>query len=457
MANNNSRGSSDSFGCLVLIIGILFVIGIIMVFHIDPSLIAITVIAGFFTIYFSFFAIIIVRDIIQAKKNKISKSKTSSVSSNQPTLQNPIMRNASVIPLNNISAENEANKKVNQLIAQFHVPNAPSFTTAIDSLQKEMESFQCIEVLRKFNKTISQRRDCANKMNSIKDEIDFILSCPGCSTDGERLQYIKCNEEILQKKKNDYDTISSKMKKTQVVLLSKERTAFIKLSDALVEINTSVKSTSRSRVVLSSFMELLSNIPGDIFTSEQAPIKLNFGSYKFFLLPDVILVYDKDNSFVTALEPSALNITITDKRKSVHMQRNVGSKWPMITDSIIAEDSVLVSKGYSQTYWLHEKKDGGPDLRYSHNPQFEYRTDIYAYSDFCIQIGSNKAIYSLSKANLSNNLTPMLIDYCSIKHELNAVPSLLRLLESVSKNREATSLLSEKYESISANIICKVI
>ena len=110
MANNNSRGSSDSFGCLVLIIGILFVIGIIMVFHIDPSLIAITVIAGFFTIYFSFFAIIIVRDIIQAKKNKISKSKTSSVSSNQPILQNPIMRNASVIPLNNISAENEANK-----------------------------------------------------------------------------------------------------------------------------------------------------------------------------------------------------------------------------------------------------------------------------------------------------------------------------------------------------------
>ena len=95
-------------------------------------------------------------------------------------------------------------------------------------------------------------------------------------------------------------------------------------------------------------------------------------------------------------------------------------------------------------------------MRYSYNPRYESRTDTYAYSDFSIQIGQYKAEYSISKANLSNKLKPMVKDYCSVMHELNAAPSLLRLLESVSKKREAASLLSEKYESISKNIICKV-
>lgn len=449
MARNYSSNNSGGGGCLLWIIGILLLGGNIALFDGSfdemPLLCVLAIIADIF----------IVGAIIKAIADRPSKSNTSQTSSNQPISQQPSTRSVPPSVPKTTPVVNEDNSKLNQLKSKYRVPNIPSVATAIDPLQKEMESYQCIEVLQNVNKAISRRRDCAKKMKSIKDEIDGILACPGCGTDRERLKFIKNNEDALQQKKNEYAAISAEIKKVKVVLLSKEKTAFNRLFTALAEITSSEKAESGSGVALSSFVKLRSNIPGDLFASEQAPIELDYGAYKFFLLPDVVLAYDKANSFVTAFEPMALIITVRDQKKNIYMRKNSGSAWSY-TDSVIARDSALVSEGYTRTSWLHERKSGGPDLRYSYNPRYESRTDTYAHSVFSIQIGQYKAEYSISKANLSNKLRPMVKDYCSVMHELNAAPSLLRLLESVSKKREAASLLSEKYESISKNIICKV-
>ncbi len=449
MARNYSSNNSGGGGCLLWIIGILLLCGNIALFDGSfdemPLLCVLAIIADIF----------IVGAIIKAIADRPSKSNTSQTSSNQPISQQPSTRSVPPSVPKTTPVVNEDNSKLNQLKSKYRVPNIPSVATAIDPLQKEMESYQCIEVLQNVNKAISRRRACAKKMKSIKDEIDGILACPGCGTDRERLKFIKNNEDALQQKKNEYAAISAEIKKVKVVLLSKEKTAFNRLFTALAEITSSEKAESGSGVALSSFVKLRSNIPGDLFASEQAPIELDYGAYKFFLLPDVVLAYDKANSFVTAFEPMALIITVRDQKKNIYMRKNSGSAWSY-TDSVIARDSALVSEGYTRTSWLHERKSGGPDLRYSYNPRYESRTDTYAHSVFSIQIGQYKAEYSISKANLSNKLRPMVKDYCSVMHELNAAPSLLRLLESVSKKREAASLLSEKYESISKNIICKV-
>ena len=412
----------------------------------DLSLLSILAIIG--DLYFIY-------AIIKGIADSSSKNPPAQVSSSQPTSQQVGTRSTPPSTQGTPPVINEDNNKLNQLESQYRVPNVPSVATAVDPLQKEMESYQCIEVLQNVNKALSRRRDCAKKMKSIKEEIDGILACSGCNTDRERLKYIKSNEDILQQKKNEYSAISAEMKKVKVILLSKGKAAFNKFYTALAEITSTEKSASGSGVVLSSFIKLRSNIPGDFFASEQAPMELNYGAYKFFLLPDVVLAYDKENTFVTALEPMALIVTVRDQKKSVYMRKNSGGTWSY-TDSVIARDSALVSEGYTRTSWLHERKSGGPDLRYSYNPRYESRTDTYAYSDFSIQIGQYKAEYSISKANLSKKLKPMVKDYSLVMHELNAAPSLLRLLESVSKKREAASLLSEKYESISKNIICKV-
>ena len=449
MARNYSSNNNGGGGGLIWIIGILLLVGNVALFDGSfdemPLLCVLAVIADIF----------IIGAIIKAIADRTSKSNTSQASSNQPTSQQPSTRSVPQSAQRTTPIVNEDNSKLNQLKSKYRVTNIPPVATAVDPLQKEMESYQCIEVLQNVNKAISRRRDCAKKMKSIKEEIDGILACPGCGTDGERLKYIKNNEDILQQKKDEYAAVSTEMKKVKVVLLSKEKTAFNRLSSALAEITSSEKSASGSGVALSSFIKLRSNIPGDLFASEQVPIELDYGAYKFFLLPDVVLAYDKAKTFVTAFEPMALIITVKDQKKSVYMRKNSGSAWSH-TDSVIARDSVLVSEGYTRTSWLHERKSGGPDLRYSYNPRYESRTDTYAYSDFSIQIGQYKAEYSISKAKLSNKLKPMVKDYCSVIHELNAVPSLLRLLESVSKKREAACLLSEKYERISKNIICKV-
>lgn len=449
MARNYGSNNSGGGGCLLWIIGILLIGGNVALFDGSfdemPLLCVLAVIADIF----------IIGSIIKAIADRPSKSNPAQTSSNQSTSQQPSTKSVPPSAPKTTAVVNEDNSKLNQLKSKYRVPSAPSIATAVDPLQKEMESFQCIEVLQNVNKAISRRRAYAKKMNSIKEEIDGILACSGCGTDRERLKYIKYYEDTLQQKKDEYAAISAEMKKVKVVLLSKEKTAFSRLSTALAEITSSEKSSSGSGVALSSFIKLKSNIPGDLFASEQAPIELDYGAYKFFLLPDVVLAYDKANTFVAAFEPMALIITVRDQKKSVYMQKNSGSAWSY-TDSVIARDSVLVSAGYTRTSWLHERKSGGPDLRYSYNPRYESRTDTYAYSDFSIQIGQYKAEYSISKANLSNKLKPMVKDYCSVMHELNATPSLLRLLESVSRKREAASLLSEKYESVSKNIICKV-
>lgn len=450
MARNYSSNNGGDGGCLLWIIGgILLLAGNGALFDgsfDEMPLLCILAIVG---------DIFIIGAIIKAIADRPSKSTPSQASSNPPISQQYDTKSMPSSAPRPAPAVNEDKSKLNQLKSQYRVPIVPSVATSVDPLQKEMESYQCIEVLQNVNKAISRRRDCAKKMKFIKEEIDGILACPGCSTDRERLEYIKSNEQTLQQKKDEYTIASKEMKKVQVVLLSKEITAFNRLSTALAEIISSEKSTSGSGVALSSFIKLRSSIPGDLFVSEQAPIELDYGAYKFFLLTDVVLAYDKENSFVAAFEPMALIITIRDQKKSVYLRKNSESSWSS-TDSVIARDSALVSEGYARTSWLHEKKSGGPDLRYSYNPRYESRTDTYAYSYFSIQIGQNKAEYSISKANLSNRLKPMLKDYCSVMHELNAAPSLLRLLESVSKRRDAARLLSEKYESVSKNIICKV-
>lgn len=449
MAHNYSSTDIGCGCCLLLIIGIpLLCVNVALFdgsFDEMPLLCVLTIIADMF----------IIAAIINAIIDKPSKTNNSQTSSNQPTSQQSSTKSVPQSAQRATPIINEDNSKLNQLKSKYRVPNIHSVATAVDPMQKEMESYQCIEVLQNVNKAISRIRSCDKKMKSIKEDIDGILDCPGCCTDREKIKYIKNNEDTLQQKKDEYTVVSAEMKKIKVVLLSKEKTAFNRLSSALAEIISSEKSASGSGVALSSFIKLKSNIPGDLFATEQAPIELDYGEYKFFLLPDVILAYDKANTFVSAFEPMALIITVRNQKKSVYMRKNSESSWSY-TDSVIARDSVLVSEGYIRTSWLHERKSGGPDLRYSYNPRYESRTDTYAYSNFSIQIGQYKAEYSISKANLSSKLKPMVKDYCSIMHGLNAAPSLLRLLESVSKKREAASLLSKKYESISKNIICKL-
>ena len=169
----------------------------------------------------------------------------------------------------------------------------------------------------------------------------------------------------------------------------------------------------------------------------------------------MILVYDKAGVFATALEPMAMVITSKTEQKNVSMSRDGYSGTWRHSDSIIGDDSMLMREGSVTTTWLHTKKDGGPDRRYSHNPMYQYRSNVYQYSVVTIQIGQYKAEYSISAGNISAKIKSMVREYTSIMHELNATPSLLRLLEATSKKKGNAQELYTLYEKSNPNFICK--
>lgn len=348
------------------------------------------------------------------------------------------------------------NSKLGQLMTKYAVPAAPVIPTTVDPLQKDMESYQSLAVLQTVNRIINLRRDLIKELIEKKKGIDYLLSCPGCTSDREKIKFLNANEKELSQKKNEYLDILNRINSKKVTFLAKESQTFSQIRGIFSEIAASQKIIGEAGVAYKDCVRLNSSLPGDLFESKQNPIELNFGTYRFFMLPDVVLAYNNSGEFVTAFEPMALIIRIEDKRKNVYASNMGGRGWSY-RDNVIASDSSLVSQGNVRTGWLHEKKSGGPDLRYSfaNNPRYDSRTDTYSYTEVSIQIGHYKAVYSASKGALAAKAKPSIRNYCAIAHKLNVVPSLLRLLESTSKKQELAKELYVEYVRDCKDIICK--
>lgn len=339
--------------------------------------------------------------------------------------------------------------------SKYHIEMVPFPDAHLDPLQNELGAFQCAEVLQSVNRLLNQRINIIKQLNTYSKEIDTILACPNCSDNKEKAKYLQEHESELSNKLSEYNILKGKMKTQKITLMNKHDAAFTAIRNAILRVMDSKKIVSTSGVDFKTFVKTKSTIPGDLFFSAIQPIKLDFGAYKFFLLPEVILVYDKSNVFVTALEPMAMIITSKTGQKNVYMSKEGYTGAWRHSDSLIGDDSVLMREGSVRTSWLHTKKDGGPDRRYSYNPMYQHRSDVYQYGEITIQIGQYKAEYSFSAGNISETIKSQVREYTAIMHELNAAPSLLRLLESASKKKDRAQELYAQYERTNANFICK--
>ncbi len=389
--------------------------------------------------------------ITKGKSN--SKQQASNVrSTSSPQVITPNRSNTS---LQETSSSNSIFYELNKLIKDYRLPEVQTNLVLVDPLHLSMKTYHSNDVLIKVRKVVALRKNYLNELNSLKIESDNILACPECNSDNIKLSYIKNRENKLREYKTSYQELSSKIQKIHISLLSSGNKAFDCFKSAINEICSSKKAFSQSEVSLQTFIKLKSSIPGDMFVSNSTPIEFNFGAYKFYTLPDVVLAFNKENIFVTAFEPSALHIQFDDKRKNAIMKKDYQNKWTT-DDAIISDDSVLLSEGMVRASWLHEKVSGGPDLRYSYNPMFETRSDTYSYTNFSLRIGQYKAVYSLSKGGISKEMQNKVRDYCFIIRGGNTIPSLLTLLEKAALKKEESYLLSEKYEKTYNDMICKI-
>jgi hypothetical protein len=352
--------------------------------------------------------------------------------------------------------ERSDNSKLGLLKAKYSVPSVPIIPSTVDPLQKDMESYQSLEIIQTVNRVVNLRSDLIKELAAKRQELDAILSCPGCSTDRERIKYLNTNEAELNQKKKEYLDIIDLINSKKVVLLSKENQVYSGMRVLFSEIAKSQKIVGDAGIAYKDFVKMNATLPGDFFETRQAPIELNFGAYRFFMLPDVVLAYNRSGEFVTAFEPMAMIIRVEERQKNVYSSNMGGRGWTY-SDNVIASDSTLISQGYARSGWLHEKKSGGPDLRYSfaNNPRYESRTDTYAFTEINIQIGHYKAVYSASKGALAVTAKQTIRKYCSISHKLNVMPSLLRLLESTAKKKDEAKDLCNEYIKVCNDIICK--
>ena len=380
-------------------------------------------------------------------ENKTEKRESVTRTVPVPSINKPVTQS--------VSAERPDTFKLGQIKTKYSVPPVPSVPLTIEPLQKEMEAFQSLTVLQTVRRVVDQRREHIKQLVLLKEELNTILSCPGCSTEKEKIKYLNDNEDKLAQKKKEYERIIETIKDCKVVLLSKEEQMFIQLKAIFTEIASSQKTEGNGGGTFREFARVNAVIPGDLFETKQTAIELNFGAYRFYLLPDVVLAFHRNGEFVTAFEPMAMIIQITESRRNVYVSNLRGNGWSY-RDNVIASDSTLVYQGNARSRWLHEKKSGGPDLRYSYfnNPRYEYRTDTYAFTEICIQIGHFEATYSASKAGIALKANTVVKQYCSLSHRLNSIPSFLKLLEVTAKKKDGAKALSTEYIRVCKDLIC---
>ena len=446
MGRNNGGGG----GCLI---GVIVIIGNLLLF--SGSLfgdLADNSIAWILAIIAVVIDVVFISSLISSaskrREQRADEQEANTRSVHTPSVQRVVEQAAQV--------EHSDNSKLGLLKAKYSVPAVPIIPATVDPLQKDMESYQCVEILQTVNRVVNLRRDQIKDLVTIKQELDAILSCPGCSTDREKIKYLNANETELNQKKKEFLDIIELINRKKVVLLSKENQVFSGIRLLFSEIATSQKIVGDAGVAYKDCVKVNSTLPGDLFETKQAPIELNFGAYRFFMLPDVVLAYNRSGEFVTAFEPMAMIIRVDERQKNVYASNMGGRGWTY-RDNVIASDSTLISQGYVRSGWLHEKKSGGPDLRYSfaNNPRYDSRTDTYAFTEISIQIGQYKAAYSASKGAIAATAKQTIKKYCSISHKLNVIPSLLRLLESTAKKKDEAKILCNEYINVCNDIVCK--
>ena len=145
---------------------------------------------------------------------------------------------------------------VQGIIRRYRVESIPYPVVYSDPLRKKMESYQCIEVIQSVNRVIIQREECIKKLNTIKEEIDSILSCPGCRENKDRAEYLESNKLFLGEKLDEYHELKNQLRSKKVTLLDRHSSAFMNVMKACDCVKRSSKINNQTGSDFISFIRM---------------------------------------------------------------------------------------------------------------------------------------------------------------------------------------------------------
>ena len=259
-----------------------------------------------------------------------------------------------------------------------------------------------------------------------------ILSCAGYTTAIEKSDYLTSKLSEIEGLKNESDELIKKISNIKIEILNEDNDLLLFLQSAFLSLLHSKKCVLDS---LSINDVISSNTPNDLdlFKFKYTPPVLFVNKFYYCLFSNVVLVFDENGIFSTAVDPSALSVTLNKQTERVLVSNGY-----TVRQDFTDTDSKLIQRGSTRTTWTYTRNDGLPDRRYSYNPQIEYRSDDYEYGIIVFSVANSSLTMKVSSQTaitIFSTFSEMYIRKCNNLH--NPIPDLLLLLKCISEDEDS--------------------
>ena len=290
------------------------------------------------------------------------------------------------------------------------------------SIKPELINQDVVVSVRQYKRNIS---DLIGRYRKIGSCISGVMECSGIESLEHQFEYLRMNESKLSQLKCESDQIYRDIISRKVQLLNEDTYVLNVLHKAFDLLKASKKCIS-DKMNISDFIVDKKPEELGIFSYQCDPIVLCVNSVYFCLFSRVILVFDANGRFSTALDPTAISISVTRRTDSVYISGSTNSIYHKYIDT----DSKKVQEGQTTSHWLYSNKDGSPDLRRSHNPLIQSRTDVYEYGVVTISVAGTSIAFTVSSQAAIERLPYAGIEYAQkYNHLHNPTTDFIGLLK----------------------------
>lgn len=338
------------------------------------------------------------------------------------------------------AAAKKIKDELQRIVTLYSLYETAGSTVPAKTLKGSIQNADVNICVKEFKKHISKTNILIAAESA---KISSIMNCPNCHSDEAKLNFLQGHIAELDECKNKIESLKAERRKQVVVLSEEDDTSIKKLRGALVKLRNSKKKKNVSGISMDEFFGASKPQELEYFSVKCQPIILQMPPYTFCLYPSVILAFDINGIFVSALNPEELHIKVE------HIPYNISVQDGSYSSDIIDSDSKCIRVGDTLTTWQHTKVNGGPDLRYSYNPRIEYRVDQMEYGQVKFALAGIEATYAVSSHAAIEALEEAASKYCIAAERVqNPVPALLGLVNAIVTNKDTALALQDNYSNI---------
>lgn len=324
----------------------------------------------------------------------------------------------------------------------------PEIRNAIDTIQKEQSLYD--------DKYIMEFHDIEAKNESIISEGEKR------STKKDEYEYYKTQIKTIEENRKRQEQIVQMIGFPKIEIQDGTHDKIEELREAFqLLLNSKTIEKHQNTPGLRSFVVEsynLDNVNDSFFEFQSPPVMLRFNNYYLYLMTNLILVFggqgEEKRTFIQAVSPGELKYSLELRCHKDEILVDGSTSYPQYTNSDSRKEGPL----RNGSHWLHQCRDGSPDLRYSYNPLIQYGVYDFYYGVLKLSFAEEEFEYCFSSYEAYQKLKVALKNYCNNKNTTlpDPIPRLLNLIEEVSDDKEAATRLSSNYSRKTANKYCTI-